>query len=262
MKLFIFGIIFFSQTVFAGDFQASVFGQDNRRVINSAAAPWGWVGRLMKDDKPNCTAFVIGPRLVMTASHCLEIVDGVLKGTYKFSADLAGDRIDGRNFRSYETDQYISSGRAAVPGHWYYNEDFAILRLKESLPEGLGQFELAKELPDLTTSFMSVGYPQWLGGLQHKVVDEACTIHQATGFQLFHDCGITRGNSGGPIFYKSGSQYFVVGVVSTQYPTKIEGVDYSVYGEEFSIEKANVASSIPEGFAWIARSIEDLSSRP
>ena len=248
----------------ASAFEAGVFGEDRRQVINSGQAPWRWIGRILRDGVPVCTAFVIGPRLVMTASHCIKRAEGQLRGSYIFSADMGGNRLKGQNFRPYLADWVSWSDHKHVPGQWYYSDDFALLRLKESLPEDFGYFNLAENLPSIeTTKFISAGYPDHLGRMVHKSVDPSCTIHKASAYQLFHDCGITRGNSGGPIFYKNESGgYTAVGVVSTQYVYNIEGEIHAVYGEAFSLEKANVASSIPEGFAWIKSAVTDLLSRP
>ena len=62
----------------------NIFGPDDRRGFKDASWPWRAVGRIDTGHKM-CTGTLVGPRLLLTAQHCLNIgYDGSL-GWLKFT---------------------------------------------------------------------------------------------------------------------------------------------------------------------------------
>lgn len=192
------------------DGSRNVFGPDDRIPMTSRKYPWSAIGRVegLKADRTLsgwCTGTLIAPDLVVTNAHCvfqgngephpaISFAPNLMDGRSQARAEVVGARVGTRNPERDSAD------------------DWAILRLDQPLGNEYGWMEWTNaDLGTLTQhqkDFVLVGYsgdfPKTDGG-STAGVHIGCSIR---GFErefglAMHDCDMTPGASGGPIFYIS-----------------------------------------------------------
>jgi protease YdgD len=213
---------------------AGIFDDDGRVVKNSALPPWKWAGILWLDGKRGCSAVLVANNFALTAAHC---VDGATTVEFQWdlgdSSDRNGDRpmarvVAIRKARNYNLSRRI--GRIV-------REDWAVLKLAAGSPPGFGHTRIAKSV-SVGAAAMSVGYPETLGRASHRIVDPDCSVKKLDEDSIRSDCGISQGNSGGPLFVRLPSGEFeLAGLASSQF---IDENGRSVYGVPYSDARANL----------------------
>lgn len=170
-------------------------GADPRRPVDARLSPWNAIGRFETDEGARCTGALIGPRLVLTAAHCLvDEARGRLVPPRSARFVLAGGevlRVAG--FRV---------GPGFIPARQEpWRADWAFVSL-EADPPGVVPLPLLREPPD-------AGQPLALAAWQHDrpgelSLDAGCraiglATYGAQGLLIQHSCAGTFGSSGAPI---------------------------------------------------------------
>jgi protease YdgD len=186
-----------------------------RAPVDAAVPPWTALGRVQTELGTRCTGFLVAPRLVMTAAHCLfRRVTGryVQPGSVHF-------------LWRYDKGVYADHARVAAfavaPGYDPLDElrtlglDRAFLTLDHPVGSAADDVRFAPAIP-------AIGTPLLLGGYNrdHDEVLEAdsCRLH---GFSidrgghrlLTHDCYGEPGTSGAALFARlPNGEWAVVGL--------------------------------------------------
>jgi V8-like Glu-specific endopeptidase len=192
-----------------------VCGQDDRaEVLNTNVAPWRWICQLlMKFPNGNFigTGWLIGPRTVMTAGHCLydsrrgggwaqsiEVIPGMLRGQAKpYGSQLSTDLRTIDKWVNGESEEY-DYGAIILPNNQFGNT--------------LGYFGFTnlsnEQLQDLLVN--NSGYPgdkpfgtQWYNGGR---------ITEIKQNKLHYMLDSKGGQSGSPIWRNQNNQRLAIGV--------------------------------------------------
>ncbi len=246
MKRIAFSLIFAGVFIALGPVSVSavelldgIKGSDDRLIMESAEYPWSAVGRVHTEIKgSHCSGVLVGPALVITASHCLYDkrnrwfvpVDrvhfvagyaGVQDGEYVAHSKAAGYFIPS----AYEGGVQSSTGNA---GH-----DWAFIELKEEIGLVSGWFgvmnfdQAAMKLHDQwQTPFVQSGYSRDKKKLLTAHIGCDIESYQGNLKLLVHKCDAVPGDSGSPMYlFKSGLPYLLgIHVATTKETRLVRGV--------------------------------------
>jgi glutamyl endopeptidase len=221
----------------------NVFGPDDRQHIDDTSrVPARSIGllkiTLARGGTRWGTAWLIGPRVLVTAAHNLiHPEDGPAS---KLDVGLA---YDGKNARG----DWHSISDNALPKAWEDDPsednpmDFAVLRIDD--PEvgnklgwfGFADYEDAKFNNLLVNIF---GYPMDVEQKFH-MFGAAGRIVNVSHDRLFYDCDAGGGMSGGPIIARFGEQRIAVGIhvaggAESNVATRLDGAVYEFFRERQS----------------------------
>lgn len=220
---------------------ATIFGRDDRYLFFDRAYPWRTTGRV-RTAGGICAGCTIGPRLVLTASHCIN-----------WSAD--GSSAGWVTFTPGYFDGDAPWGEIAATRIIYWNPalgllsdletafDYAVLVMEEDIGNVIGYPGYRTYNDDWNGGnfWQIIGYPGDLSGTQRPSFQGDAVISSVgnqslngqTGFVMGHFNDITPGNSGGPCWGWWADEPWprVVGVASTIGSTAVQQPTGSTTGD-------------------------------
>ena len=203
---------------------AVVFCPDDRYLMPiSNSLPWGAVGYMDN----GCTATLIDSRHIVAAAHCFCYDDtGSWQNNLFFYPNFNPNRT---NTQSFVIDRAVVGTRVETGGEFQASDwgighlakdvtDFPALPIAciLTVPANVNSSGYGRDL-----SFFGMGQAPPGGSSkmgcnvwwQPALVDPECKVYKIDQDQLFFDCATVGGNSGSPVLYKIGNNYFLAGVI-------------------------------------------------
>lgn len=170
---------------------------DRTRVLETEVTPWRWICSLEIDGFLVGTAWLAGPRTLITAGHC--VYDKRKLGGWAREIEIApGRNADVLPFQS------LSSRSFSSVGVWVDDEnrdyDIGAIHLDTPLGDDLGWFAVGALPPaELLDALVNVsGYPLRPGGGTMQYHHANRIVHVAN--RIFYDADTWGGESGAPVF--------------------------------------------------------------
>jgi V8-like Glu-specific endopeptidase len=210
------------------DKATNIFGADDRYIYNDSSFPWRTVGRVWTASGA-CAGCTIGPRLVLTASHCINWIGGGGAGWVKFSpAYYNGNGPWGEYYATRVIYWNRAQGGLSDLETAF---DYVVLVMNDYVGNHVGYpgYRTYSSSWNGDSVWQHMGYPGDLTSTQRPAFLGSCTISSTsseslsgqTGYVMGHFNDITGGHSGGPVWgWWSGEAWpRVVGVQSAEAST-------------------------------------------
>lgn len=214
---------------------------NGEKVSMSEAAKSGTVGlwidlddcEVCRHDVPAaCTGVLVGPQLVLSAQHCLDIPEQL--GGYLTKVVFSND-IFAKNAKTVAVEQYLRPKDVGLGSTNDYANDLVLIKLKEPAPEN---WRVANVIPPALTTFdndLGLTKPKvnlygfgdtvdsqddYTSGVLHKIQLNAISP-VASATPKFYTASNTKtsgscnGDSGGPAFRSNSDGSQIIGVLSS-----------------------------------------------
>ena len=198
MRIIVFVLLLLTVPAFAAGLNG-IKGADDRVEVVAGQYPWSAVGRLNNGQGGHCSGILIGPKLAVTAAHCL--------WNKKTRQPMPAQSL--RFVAGYDRGQYLAFARVEktviAPG-WAFDQpygpdlaakDWALLGLAEPLGGQVGWVALGAS-PQPADWLVTVGYGQDKAHIPAAHLGCHVSGRLQTGV-LTHDCDAVRGDSGAPV---------------------------------------------------------------
>jgi protease YdgD len=251
---------------------ANIYDHDGRTFITSHKSPWAAVGLLTKPDRTYCSASMVGPDLLLTNAHCVLKNSGdFIRGDYTFKPMFHKGPVKwrGRYLVAKILKFYVGSRHP----HMDHGNDWALLRTNWKIGDQIGYFGVAvyepEQLSKLTLKVYMASYDDDRFG---TMMYQTCAFHTVCSADtncLFinrdmppivrHDCSLSTGASGAPIFLFPNQDPALTKLVAIQATEVGDRAGQTLKGIPYSDTYANMA--IPaKNFYWKIKEILGLQT--
>lgn len=205
-----------------------VIGEENRTRFSDASSPWRSFGKIKfgKDTRWMCSGTLVGPRHVLTNSHCVDLAYPI----HFYPSYHNGNFLTGNQRSSWVTWIYrgtastdTSSGQSKPVGTYAKESDWAILVLNDALGSEFGWLGTKSWNSGwLNSTWFNVQYPN-AGALnengEYPLFQKGCKIRENTGGYFYHDCDSNGGASGSSLVGTWEGSHYVVALHNMSWGT-------------------------------------------
>ncbi len=200
------------------------FGRDDRFLVNTAQMPWRAVG-LLTLQSGTCTASLVGPRLLLTAAHCVTEDGETISMPVSFQSGLSLGQKSGKALVVDAMFAPDYSDVTAEPGQGN-GHDWALVTLDRDLGNVVGWLNIhlldPSEMSLIANGGLLVdqaGYSRDTG--MNLSGNRGCRVTVAyPDSSILHECDTTFGDSGSPLLVRVGDEWQIIAVESRMYETE------------------------------------------
>ncbi len=193
-----------------------IWGPDDRRIYNDLSYPWCCVCKITTAAGAQGSGVLIGPRHVLTASHC---VDWNTEAAERIDVHLQGTTAAATAF---DTLAYAFTRMTADVGYTEMDEDYAVLVTNERLGDRFGWMgtKTYNSSWDDDNVWRTIGYPNDIAGGTRPVYQRDKSLDEdefdyGSARAMTTSADVMKGQSGSPMFGFWDNAPFVVAVVSS-----------------------------------------------
>ena len=189
------------------DRPTNIFGTDDRYIYQDASFPWRTVGRVWTQNGA-CAGCTIGPRLVLTASHCINWLSGGGAGWVKFSPAYYNGNGPWGEF--YATNVIYWNQAMGGLTDLETAFDYVVLVMNDYIGNRVGYpgYRAYSTSWNGDAVWQHMGYPGDLTSTQRPAFQGNCSVSSTSseslsgqsGLVLGHFNDVTGGHSGGPVW--------------------------------------------------------------
>lgn len=205
------------------DLERAFFGQDDREIVDATAAPWRMIGRLELQSGGHCSGTMVGPRLVLTAAHCVFLEDGARDPAVSFTAgadDGAGVARAGvvRDWVAPGFDIVRHSETTEIDGL-----DWAFVELDADIGAVTGTMDVrqvtTEELRAAIDGAWTISQAGYSGDNETRLTAHIdCAVMRVFDDDtIFHQCDTLQGDSGSPLFIEENGRHQIIALESSVY---------------------------------------------
>lgn len=207
------------------DKPTNIFGAEDRYIFQDTSFPWRTVGRVWTEHGA-CAGCTIGPRLVLTASHCINWLSDGGAGWVKFSPAFYNGNGPWGEFHATRVIYWNRAEGGLSDLETAF--DYVVLVMNDYVGNRVGYpgYRSYSDSWNNQSVWQHMGYPGDLTSTQRPAFQGSCSISSTSsestsgqsGLVLGHFNDVTGGHSGGPVWgWWSGEEWpRIVGVQSAE----------------------------------------------
>lgn len=183
-------------------------GTDSRTLMTLHSRPWSSIGLVRYEYGEwlnSCTGSLVGGRVMLTAAHCV-LESGAVMPVHFLLNYING--VYAEDLKSV----VIRVGTLDYAAH--PEEDWAVVVLDRNVTKKYGHFGFVPpQRIKVPMEVTFVGYSDNMGNGGETATIDDCDIQNRFPKSYFgHDCSMSEGASGGPLFYGLNGHYYIVGI--------------------------------------------------
>nr|WKN36598.1 hypothetical protein K4G66_30000 [Tunicatimonas sp. TK19036] len=189
------------------DRPTNIFGTDDRYIYQDSSFPWRTVGRVWTQNGA-CAGCTIGPRLVLTASHCINWLSGGGTGWVKFSPAYYNGNGPWGEFYATRVIYWNKAMGGLTDLETAF--DYVVLVMNDYVGNMVGYpgYRSYSSSWNGDAVWQHMGYPGDLTSTQRPAFQGNCSVSSTSSESLSGQSGLvmghfndaTGGHSGGPIW--------------------------------------------------------------